>query len=145
VKNAILLDSSTKMDYLLCPSFLRESSNDWFQFEEENVDFFHKIVFKVDYDDDVLLCVLKVFDTIAAKYQMKAIPLVYRLTRSELPSWNRNKKLIISYMDMYVDNLNINHRSDIICDRNLYDQYCAVLEFMVKNQSETASRILRTL
>ena len=32
-----------------------------------------------------------------------------------------------------------------ICDKNLYDQYCAVLEFMVKNQSETASRILRTL
>ena len=48
-------------------------------------------------------------------------------------------------MNMYVDSLNINHRSDIIYDKNLYDQYCAILEFMVKNQSETASRILKTL
>ena len=44
-----------------------------------------------------------------------------------------------------MDSLNINHRSDIICDKNLYDQYCAVLDYMVKNQSETASRILKTL
>lgn len=145
VKNAILLDSSTKMDYLLCPSFLRESSNDWFHFEEENVEFFERVINQVDYDDDVLFCVLKVFDTIAEKYQIKAIPLVYRLTRRELTSWNRNKRVIISYMDMYVDSLNINHRSDIICDKNLYDQYCAVLDYMVKNQSETASRILKTL
>lgn len=145
VKKAILLDSSTKMDYLLCPSFLRESSNDWFQFEEENIEFFERVVNQVDHDDDVLFCVLKVFDTIAEKYQMKSIPLVYKLTRGDLSSWNRNKKVIISYMNMYVDSLNINHRSDIIYDKNLYDQYCAILEFMVKNQSETASRILKTL
>ena len=93
----------------------------------------------------MLFCVLKVFDTIAEKYQMKSIPLVYKLTRGDLSSWNRNKKVIISYMNMYVDSLNINHRSDIIYDKNLYDQYCAILEFMVKNQSETASRILKTL
>ena len=77
VKKAILLDSSTKMDYLLCPSFLRESSNDWFQFEEDNIEFFERVVNQVDHDDDVLFCVLKVFDTIAEKYQMKSIPLVY--------------------------------------------------------------------
>lgn len=145
VKKAILLDSSTKMDYLLCPSFLRESSNDWFQFEEDNIEFFERVVNQVDHDDDVLFCVLKVFDTIAEKYQMKSIPLVYKLTRGDLSSWNRNKKVIISYMNMYVDSLNIHHRSDIIYDKNLYDQYCAILEFMVKNQSETASRILKTL
>ena len=62
-----------------------------------------------------------------------------------MSSWNRNKKVIISYMNMYVDSLNIHHRSDSIYDKNLYDQYCAILEFMVKNQSETASRILKTL
>ena len=133
------------MDYLLCPSFLRESSNDWFQFEEDNIEFFERVVNQVDHDDDVLFCVLKVFDTIAEKYQMKSIPLVYKLTRGDLSSWNRNMKVIISYMNMYVDSLNIHHRSDIIYDKNLYDQYCAILEFMVKNQSETASRILKTL
>lgn len=145
VKSAILLDSSAKLDYLLCPSFLRESSNDWFQFEDENVDFFRKVVEHVSDDDEVLYCVLRVFDTIAEKYQVKAMPLVFRLTRKDLPSWSTNKRAIFSYMDMYVDCLNTNHRSEIICDKDLYEQYCAVLEFMVKNQSETASRILKTL
>lgn len=145
VKSAILLDSSAKLDYLLCPSFLRESSNDWFQFEDENVDFFRKIVEQVSDDEEVLYCVLRVFDTIAEKYQVKALPLVFRLTRNNLPSWSTNKKAIFSYMDMYVDCLNTNHRSEIICDKDLYEQYCAVLEFMVKYQSETASRILKTL
>lgn len=145
VKSTILLDSSAKMDYLLCPSFIRESNNDWFQFEENNVDFFRKIVEQVSDDDEVLFCVLKVFSTIADKFQVKALPLVYKLTRKELPSWNRNKKAIISYMDMFVDSINTNHRSEIICDKDLYEQFGDVLEFMKRNQSETASRILKTL
>lgn len=145
VKETILLDSSTRRDYLLCPSFIRDLSNDWFQFEEENVKFFEKVVNQVGNDDDVLFCVLRVFDTIASKFQVKAIPLVYRLTRKKLPSWSRNKEVIISYMDIYVDSLNLNHRSDIIRDKDLYDQYCAILDYMVKYQSEIASRILKTL
>lgn len=145
VKSAILLDSTTTMDYLLCPSFLQESSKDWFKFKKDDIAFFEKVVDSVGCDEDVLFCVLKVFITIAEDFQVNALSLIYKLTRVKLPSWSRMKNAIINYMDMYVDSINTKHRSQVIYDKDLYNQYCGVLEYMKDNNSNTAARILKTL
>ena len=145
VKSAILLDSSARMEYMLCPSFQLESSNDWFKFESKDVAFFEKISENVGPDDDVLFCTLRVFNTIGSRWQVNALPIVYGQTRQPIPSWSNLKKHIMSEMDLYIDHIDNVHRYEIIEDSELYNMYCAVLDFAKENLSETAARILKTL
>lgn len=127
--------------YLLNPPYLKPVTANWFKLEEKDLTFFDKVVQEMPRHPAVINALSKVFSTIGKKYTKHAIGLFARIVNSYGDSSNHNESIegVITNLEKVINHAYSEYENDFRRDTSLKKQLVCLLDFMIRNGSQTAS------
>lgn len=127
--------------YLLNPPYLTPMFANWFRLEEKDLAFFDMVVQEMPRHPAVINALSKVFSTIGKQYSKHAIGLFAHIVNSygERSNLKEAAKGVIENLEKVINHAYSEYENEFRMDQNLRSQLVDLLDFMIKNGSQTAS------
>ena len=127
--------------YLLNSPYLKPMAVNWFRLEEKDLAFFEKVVHEIPKHPAVLNALSKVFSTIGKPFTKQAIELFYQIVEAigKETVLKDTQSSVISNLEKIINHAYSECENDLRKDRKFRMQLVELLDFMIKNGSQTAS------